>query len=78
MTFSYTQFGPVAMIHEDGRAVAVAKFEDDMWRVDTYPLLGETASPLYHCKPWQTSRTLDGLIQDAERLARQMRGHSPA
>jgi hypothetical protein len=66
MRFTYEQFGPVALIYEDGQAVCVAKLEHDgLWVAETDPLLGETRRPLYQCRPCHSASSLDALVAEA-------------
>lgn len=67
--YTYRQYGTVALIIEDGRAICTAKFDDGLWEVFTYPLVGEKGSPLYQCRPSSGGRTLDELVAEFEQRA---------
>jgi hypothetical protein len=67
--YSYRQYGNVALIIEDDRAICTAKFEDGFWVAFTYPLIGEKAYPLYQMPPLQGARTLDEFVAQAEQRA---------
>lgn len=66
MRFTYKQYGSVALIYEDGKAVCTAQFKDGLWEADTYPMLGHPARVFYQVPPVQSGRTLDELIEGIE------------
>ena len=62
MHYSYQQYGAVALIYEDDKAICVAKFEDGLWTAKTNPLIGHPPGVRYHFPPSQSGGTLDELI----------------